>query len=245
MMIKTAGRNGLKITVLLLTVALIAVSVLFTLEPVSASDPAYNVCTEDGSNPVFNPVERAYYPNIIFDGATYHLWYDDGSSTRYSTSPDGLTWSAGTLVTGLLNGIHAVVVDTGSKYLVWYWDSAMTYSISDFRTAESLDGINWTSDQAITQVGTSVITGNWPDWNRGSYGPCEVFYNPAGSAAITVPVDAASVWANKFVMYYDGTTGGVEDIGVAVSADGILWEGYNGGVAPVLSHSGGTVWDSD
>lgn len=46
-------------------------------------------------------------------------------------------------------------------------------------------------------------------------------------------------------MYYDGSTGGYEDIGIAVSANGKLWQGYNGGVAPVLSHGGGATWDSD
>jgi hypothetical protein len=225
---------------------LLAVFVLFTgVMPVLAADPYYDVCTESPSNPVFDPTERAYYPCIIFDGASYHLWYDDGSSTSYSTSADGISWSAGTVLTGLTNALHAVVVNTGTKYLIWYWDSNMTYSINDLRTAESTDGINWTNDASITQVGSTVITGVWPGWNRGSYGPCEVFYNAGGSATIVAPVDAVTVWQNKFVMYYDGTDGGTEDIGVAVSADGKLWEGLNGGLAPVLAHSGGTAWDSD
>jgi hypothetical protein len=235
----------MKITVFLLTAALLAVSVLFTIKPADAANPVYNVCAEYPTNPVFDPTERAYYPCILFDGATYQLWYDDGPGTSYATSPDGISWSAGTPLTGLTNALHAVVVNTGANYRIWYWDSVMTYSINDFRTAESVDGITWTSDQVVSQVGTTVITGVSPDWNRGSYGPCEVFYNPGGSGTITTPVDAGSVWANQFVMYYDGTTGGLEDIGVAVSADGIVWEGYNGGVAPVLSHSGGADWDSN
>lgn len=98
----------------------------------------------------------------------------------------------------------------------------------------------------MTQVGTTVITSNpGPDWNAGTYGVCDVFYNSGGSATITVPTNSATIWANKFVIYYDGTNGGYEDIGVAVSADGILWQGYNGGASPVIAHSGGVAWDSN
>ena len=141
---------------------------------------------------------------------------------------------------------QAHVEQVASGYRIWYEDDNYLYSINAIRTAVSTDGINWTSDQAITQVGTSVITGNsGSDWNAGTYGVCDVFYNASGSATIIAPINASTVWQNRFVMYYDGTTGGVEDIGVAVSADGILWQGYNNGVAPVLSHSGGTAWDSN
>jgi len=231
---------------ILVLAALFALAPLFTgIQPVKASDPAYNSFVEYPSNPVFDPAERAYYPCVIFNGTGYQLWYDDGTGTRYTTSADGLTWAAGTPVNGLTNGRHAVVVNTGSKYIIWYEDSSQLYSINDIRTAESVDGINWTLDAPITQVGSTVITGIWPDWNRGSYGPCQVFYDAGGSSTIVVPADAASVWQNKFVMYYDGTDGGLEDIGVAVSADGKLWQGYNGGVAPVLAHAGGTAWDSN
>jgi hypothetical protein len=173
------------------------------------------------------------------------MWYDDGSGIRYTTSGDGITWSAGTVCTGFTNGRHPVVAWTGSQYRIWYWNSAFTYGIDTLRTAVSTDAITWTSDTIISQVGTTVITGTWPDWNTGSYGPCEIFYNASGSATIVSPVDDATVWANKYVMYYDGTTGGVEDVGLAVSNDGINWEGLNGGAAPVLSHGGGSTWDSD
>jgi len=42
--------------------------------------------------------------------------------------------------------------------------------------------------------------------------------------------DAANTGSNPFdytfVMYYDGTTGGTESIGLGYSSDGILWNGY-------------------
>jgi hypothetical protein len=237
----------LKIGTILLVAIVIAAALFFvTTKSAFAFNPEYVNWQQYPSNPVFDPAERVYYPCIIFNGATYQMWYDDGSGTRYTTSSDGISWAAGTSVIGLTRGRHAVVKWVGTKYMVWYWDSGgIYYSINDIRTAESNDGITWTSDAVITQVGTTVITGNaGVDWNASSYGPCEVFYNPAGSATIVAPVDASTVWQNKFVMYYDGTTGGLEDIGIAVSADGKLWQGYNGGAAPVLAHSG-SGWDSD
>jgi hypothetical protein len=236
----------LKIGIILLAAFLIMAALFFTTTKLAfASDPEYVNWQQYPTNPVFDPAERVYYPSIIFDGSTYHMWYDDGSGTRYTTSSDGISWAAGTSVTGLTNARHAVVNWIGTKYMVWYWNSTQLYSINDIRTAESVNGINWTSDAPITQVGTTVIAGNpGVNWNAGSYGPCEVFYNAAGSATIVVPVDAATVWQNKFVIYYDGTTGAYEDIGIAVSADGKQWQGYNGGVAAVLVH-GGSGWDSN
>jgi hypothetical protein len=229
---------------LLLTMLMVSTLLLVNEVSVRADDPQYTNWEEYPSNPVFDPSERAYYPSIIFDGTTYHMWYDDGSGTSYATSTDGISWGVGTPVTGLTNGRHAHVEYIGSKYMVWYWDSSQLYSINDLRCAESTNGINWTSDAPLTQVGTTVITGNpGVNWNAGSYGPCDVFYNPAGSATIVSPVDVATVWQNKFVMYYDGTTGALENIGLAVSADGKLWEGYISGAASILAHGASGAWD--
>jgi hypothetical protein len=244
------GVNNLKylltrVWILLIMVVVITATLFFTdHKPVIASSTEYVNWQQYPTNPVFDPAERVYYPSILFDCSTYRMWYDDGAGIRYTTSADGISWAAGTSVSGLTNARHAVVQWIGTKYLIWYWDSTQLYSINDIRTAESANGINWTSDAPITQVGASVIRGGpGVNWNAGSYGPCEVFYNAAGSATIVPPVDATTVWQNKFVMYYDGTTGAYEDIGIAVSADGKQWQGYNGGVAPVLPHGTSGSWD--
>lgn len=234
--------------ILLTAVLLSATLLLIGVQAAFASGPGYVTWPEYPSNPVFDPVERAYYPSLVFDGSMYYMWYDDGSGIRYTTSPDGINWGTGTICTGLTRGRHPVVAWLGSQYRMWYWDSFnLFYSINDLRTAVSTDAVTWTSDTALSQVGTSVIANDpsHTSWNSGSYGPCEVFYNASGSATIVTPVDAATVWANKYVMYYDGTTGGLEDVGIAVSNDGINFEGLNGGVAPVLAHGGGTTWDSN
>jgi hypothetical protein len=198
--------------------------------------------TEYSSNPVYVP-GKAYYPSILKEGGTYTMWSDNAAGVQMATSSDGKNWVTAGQTSGLLNPRHTVVEKVGSEYRMWYNDSGRLYGIQDIRTATSSDGLIWINDQPITQVGTTVITGTWPSWNTGSYGPCDILYNPAGSATITEPVDEASVWANKFVMYYDGTTGGDEFLGLAVSNDGINWQGYNGGANPVLD-STPSAWDS-
>lgn len=197
---------------------------------------------EYDSNPVYSP-GKAYYSTILKEGGTYVMWSDASSSIQMATSTDGVTWTTVGTATGLTNARHTLVEKIGSEYRMWYWDSSQLYSISAIRTATSTDGLTWTNDQALTQVGTSVISASMT-WNRGTYGPADIFYNPLGSATIVDPTSAANVWANKYVMYYDGTTGGAESIGLAVSNDGVNWQGYNGGVTAVLSGTTGD-WDND
>ena len=197
--------------------------------------------TEYGSNPVYSP-GKAYYPTILEDGGTYTMWSDNASGVDMATSNNGIDWASQGTASGLTTPKHTLVESIGDSYRMWYWP-ALSYSINDIRTATSTDGLAWSSDQAITQVsvggvGTVLTSGPASDWNRGSYGAADVIYNAAGSVNITEPVDEASVWANKYVMYYDGTTGGDESLGLAVSNDGINWQGYNDGVAPVLAGTG-------
>jgi len=203
-----------------------------------AGGTAYGTTTtgwiEYPGNPVYSP-GKAYYPTILKEAGTYTMWSDSASGLDMATSTDGINWTSQGSVSGLTSPKHTLVERIGTDYRMWYWP-ALSYSINDIRTATSTDGQTWSNDQAITQVGSTVIdNSSSSNWNRGSYGAADVIYNPSGSATITEPVDEASVWANKYVMYYDGTTGGDESLGLAVSNNGINWQGYNGGLAPVLA----------
>jgi hypothetical protein len=245
MRIKTLRNDCWKFITILSAVIVITASLFFVSTGLaSAASPPYTNWAEYPTNPVFDPLERVYYPSVLFDGTTYRMWSDNGTSIDYSTSTDGINWAPNTPMIGLVtNAHHPHVEKVGAKYMMWYWnDYGNIYTINAIRTAESTDGVNWTLDQPITQVGSTVVTGTWPNWNTGTYGVCDVFYNAGGSGSITVPTNALTVWANKFVMYYDGTTGRYEDIGVAVSNDGKNWQGYNSGLAPVLAH-GPSGWD--
>lgn len=249
------------------TVFFFIVLVLFA-PLVSAQDIEFQ---EYGKNPVFDPLTRAYYPTVLFDknrfsghgdSAYYKMWYSDGglNGTYVTQSEDGIVWTNNKSTTGISDSHHCQVVyfsqgfsgaNSGLNpssatmyYRLWYWDTVLTppdivpYSINSIRYAESQNGINWFNDQAIQQVGLTVVDNTVAsNWNRGSYGPINIIYNANGSSSL----DDSNVWNNKFVMYYDGTTGGYEEIGLAYSTNGILWKGYG----RVLERGGSGTWDSD
>ncbi|MEE9285415.1 MAG: hypothetical protein V3V35_06790 [Dehalococcoidia bacterium] len=206
------------------------------------------------------PSGDAYYPSVIYDAngfgtasPLYKMWYSDGSGGVFVvTSTDGELWSSPATASGLGGDAHHVQVvydancfaascSTGDpKYKIWYWDNDTSiYSINAIAYAESSDGTSWTNDQAITQDSTmQLVTGAGSGWNRGSYGPVDVFYQPGASNTVL-----DDPWDYSYVMYYGGTDGGREVTGLAYSSDGKAWTAYSGN--PVLDKGSGNAWDCD
>ncbi len=240
--------------------------VALMLTPLLASAQAPDSWTEYPENPVFGEGvdgPRAYYPSVLHDAdsfsghgasAKYKMWYGtSGNQTGLATSDDGISWTDQGVV--MDNGYHATVeyypdgfagASSGDNpsantmyYRMWYWDPAQLYSVAAMRYTDSPDGVSWYNDQALQNGAVPIVSGGDPWWNRGSYGPCDVLYNPSAS-------NSGTDWT--FTMYYDGTTGGDEAIGLGFSSDGITWTGYDadgdGKADPVLSgtyHAGD--WD--
>lgn len=216
-----------------------------------SSQPLFS---EYSTNPVFSP-GRAYYPTVIFDSSHfgdvypggvpyYKMWYSSGTGIELAYSEDGITWNPYGPVSGLANAHHAhVIYDRNgfggvNCYKMWFWDTSVSiYSLAALKAAVSPDGINWVSSSLTQDALYPLVTGVSPDWNRGTYGPVDVFYNPSGSSTL----DDVNVWNNRYVMYYDGTTGGIEQVGLAYSVDGLHWKRY--GNEPVLPITPG-AWDS-
>ncbi len=216
-------------------------------------------------NPVYDPDSgRAYYPWVLYDANQfsgngekyyYKMWYGDTDASRWEWvvySDDGINWENAEEITGIeADGYHAVVVyiedGYGTEpyyYKIWYWNSSSLYSIDAIHTADSVDGVSWENDQAITQDATyPLISGiSGTDWKRGTYGPISVIYNPSASNEGTHPFDYT------FAMYYDATTGGKEVTGLAYSDDGLHWTRYHQEPyedAPVLDHGEDDDWDSN
>jgi hypothetical protein len=187
---------------------------------------------EYGSNPVFDPPgttiawsnATGLYDREQFSGhgatAPYKIWFSNGGgSILLITSTNGIDWTSyndATAASGLTSPDHPAVeyyaagftgANSGDNpssatmyYRIWYWRQGPIYQIDAIRYAESPDGVAWYNDQVITQDAAQTLvdnTGN--DWNRGTYGPVDVFYNAGGS------LNHADLWANPFVMYYEGT----------------------------------------
>jgi len=199
---------------------------------------------------------NAYYPCVLYDtngfedaGKKYAMWYADGNGAVFLvTSPDGTSWSTPTTMTGLSNANHVQVLydanrfglgSLGPKYRIWYWTNII-YTISSMATAQSVDGVTWVNNTALTQnASAKLVTGddNWPTyyWKRGSFGPIHLFYQPGAANSGDDP------WSYSYVMYYDGTQGTPEATGLAYSADALLWKAYTEN--PVLSGTA-NAWDS-
>lgn len=246
-----------KLAILAVVVALAIVASIMMFGGQALAQPDYTAWVDQGI--VYSASSGdAYYPSVIYDpngfgmgNAMYKMWYSDGYGAVFVvTSSDGVYWGAPTLNNGLGGDAHHVRAlydancfgttpcdPSGVKYKLWYWDiNANLYSINAIAYAESNDGINWSNDQSITQDATmKLVTGIWPDWNRGSYGPVDVTYQPGVSNTGTDP------WNYNYVMYYDGTNGGNEYTGLAYSPDGLVWTAHS--TAPVLNGSSSAAWD--
>lgn len=246
----------------LLVPATLAALLMAVLQPspAGASPPDYTSWVDLGI--VYSaPSGDAYYPSVIYDAdgfgtgsPLYKMWYSDGSGGVFvTTSSDGVTWSnPPTTVNGLDGDAHHVQVvydancftsscdSSDPKYKIWYWDGdqSLLYSIQAIRHATSSDGVAWDDDHVIAQDSAAkLVTGTWPDWNTGSYGPVDVLYQPGASNSDSDP------WDYSYVMYFDGTDGSSEVTGLAYSHDGLEWTAYSS--APVLDKGGGNDWDCD
>jgi hypothetical protein len=210
-------------------------------------------------NPVLNPTQdRAYYPSLLYfpagfavGGTPYKylcvhaLDTNAGGGLLLSGSQDFKTWTqlnGGNPLVGVPTAAHhPFVAQTGvGSFRLYYWDSAVSiYQVSAIRTAVSTDLVNWTGDQPLQNGATPIVTGLGVGWNRGSYGPCHVFYNSTASNAGSNPFDYS------YAMFFDATTGAFESIGLGYSADGVTFTLY-GEVLPAGSDTWGNPvpWDS-
>jgi uncharacterized repeat protein (TIGR01451 family) len=252
----------------------VMVVLLLFLAPGSAYGQGPGAWEEYSGNPIIDPPEAdAYYPSVLYDpGATpfgghgeaspFKMWHD--TSLQYRVSDDGIAWTkVGDIADGTITGLpesqtrHPLVEyyadgfagrNDGTNpssatmyYRLWFWHTDYLYSVSAIHYGESPDGKAWHNVQPLQNGAVPIVTGTWPDWNRGSYGPCDVLYNAGAS-------NSGTDWT--FWMYYDGTTGGDEAIGLGFSADGVTWTGYDAGsdgqADPVMN---GTYvagdWDED
>jgi hypothetical protein len=209
---------------------------------------------------LINGSDNAYYPSAVYDaysfgvpsGPTFKMWFGNGSNAIFnSTSSDGRTWSSPVAVTGLSSdGYHNQVVydvgcfgapscnpSIGIHYKIWYWRSTQGTCLPAFWYAESVDGLTWINNQAITQDPTAqlcdCVGGHW---NGATYGPAKVFFQKFTKNMNGYPFDYS------YVMYYDVSTGTKEATALAYSTDGKYWHVY--GSDPVIPYSG-SGWDAN
>ncbi|MFC1959617.1 hypothetical protein ACFLYO_02795, partial [Chloroflexota bacterium] len=193
----------------------------------------------------------------------YKMWFTFSPNLGLAYSEDGVTWveyytepaTSDMALPGLTVPHHnRVLYDAGGfgggayTYKIWYWDSGQLYgpcvppppsdpgARCSIRYAESSDGITWEHDQAVFG-GTGQTDSDAPDyWQKGSYGPSDVLYFPGASNTGTNPFNYS------YIMYYNGTSGGTEELGLAYSADGITWTRYTF-ATPIFPNGADGDWD--
>ena len=175
-------------------------------------------------NPVLNlgttgtwDEEEVMHPSVIFDGETYHMWYNgygqEMQRTGYATSLDGISWNKHpgnpVMTTGVsgswddhMLGLMSVIYKDG-EFKMWYTAGDGTGDDSRyFRIgyATSTDGISWDKhkDNPILDIGE---VGSW---------------DSLGVVTSAVLFDSTE---NKYKMWYGGFDGSSFQTGYATSAD--------------------------
>jgi uncharacterized repeat protein (TIGR01451 family) len=230
--------------------AAVVLLLLLVAAPALAQGPG--AWEEYSGNPVIGPIAEAdgLYPSVLYDPAptpfgghgeanSFKMWHN--LNLQYRVSDDGISWTKiGDMLDGTITGLPAGRVshplveyyadgfagrNDGTNpsastmyYRLWFWHTGYLYTVASTHYAESPDGKAWYNVQPLQNGAVPIVTGVYGDWNRGSYGPCDVLYDPGAS-------NTGTDWT--FRLYYDGTTGGDEAIGLGFSADGVTWTGYD------------------
>jgi predicted GH43/DUF377 family glycosyl hydrolase len=202
-----------------------------------ATSPNGTAWTKHAGSPVLAPAAAwesggIGMPSVIFDGATYRMWYlgRSGGIDRIglATSADGIAWiksaSNPVLTPGATGAWDAAgvggpcVLFDGSLYRMWYTglDASGRARIG---YATSLDGVSWAKS-----AGAAVDAGPAAWEADGVEGPCVILDG------------------GVYRMWYGGNSGADERIGYAESADGVTWTKSG---APVFRNGAGGAWDEN
>jgi len=180
--------------------------------------------------PTFTNATGFYYPSVVKQGGTYHMWvqnHSSGDDVWYTSSADGKTgWSApaqatsgGSPITGWQN--HPFVIDTGSNFRLYYSGSTRGINIME-------------ADYATPTVWTPVAVDAVP---RNLF-----HYDSAPSHRVSQWYDA---YVYKYGDHYEGYFGGDYGQHYGTSPDGVTnWTPVNMLGTPVIQKGGSGEWDS-
>lgn len=189
--------------------------------------------TRYAGNPVITE-RSSLQPEVVRVGATYHMYYTDRSVIpeviRHRTSPDGLTWSASTIVLQAgppaawdNDGVYcSSVLVEGGVFKMWYTGWGTSGPANQIGYATSLDGVVWTKHP------TPVMSvGGAGDWDSARVREATV-------------VHLGSIYH----MWYAGTQSHPRyQIGYATSPDGLVWTKHPAN--PVLDVGPPGAWDDE
>ena len=194
--------------------------------------PETPVLSHSGIGGTFDEVD-AGAPAVIFDGATYMMWYGGRGRSRpaigLATSGDGIVWTkwsgnpvlrgdAGRFDTNGATSPH-IVRTAGGVYVMSYTGTDGV-GVTRIGMATSTDGMAW-----VKSAANPVLAGSPGAWDAG------------GVKEACMVLDAGT-----YRMWYAGFSNNVWRIGYADSPDAVNWTKYAGN--PVLAPSGLATFDS-
>jgi len=190
-------------------------------------------------NPLLGPTSGAWdsgfttAPVVLYDGASYRMWYDGGHATAtgigFANSTDGIHWnkySGPVLLPGPPGSWDSSQIQLGSvlwngtMFLMAYrGENTTTFQNGAIGVAGSLDGISW-----IKYSGNPVLT--------------------SSDVHVTIGRPFALRWQITYNMWYAGRSATSAPINIfyATSSNGITWTKWP---SPVISPSSNpNLWDS-
>ena len=164
-------------------------------------------------------------PSVIFDGTTYHMWYNgfDGSTYKlhYATSEDGKVWNKHGVIINLGADIHRYhvtsqsIIYDGNMYKMWYniYDGFKRKYTMCYTT--SIDGMLWDKYKLVTLLENNDINDKYQQ-----HSPSVIFNGTI------------------FIMLYVVSDDIHSSIHYATSEDGVVWNKH--GVLIPLGDDGDT-----
>ena len=194
---------------------------------------------------------RAYYAAVLYnataifnDGTAlrkYVAYYGAASSAQgYAAfSDDGAVWDKEQLVTGVTGlAYHASVLLVGPTIHFFYWDTTVSiYTPGASRHATMDASTSCTAATSDSPLTGNYITGVFADGLRyGTYGVDQAFYNASPTN------NPANPYSYPWCIMHSGTTGSLEGVLFATSADGYAFSAY-GGTTEVIPRGVTPAWD--
>ena len=186
--------------------------------------PTLNFSVMNAGEPVFTPGSGTAWDQyllnkqIVRDMGTYYMYYAAASSSSaagnigLATSTDGLGWTRYSGNPILSSGVDSydkngldwpVVIKDGSTWRMWY-SGAVSSTDVGICYATSTDGYNWTKSASNPVLANGATDS---DWDGYEVRPCDV-----------------ALRGINYTMYYRGIgSGGVHNLGLAISTDCTSW----------------------
>lgn len=207
----------------------------------------YTALEDHPANPVIPGAGSNVWPCVLWHNGKLLMWTcSDAGGIFRAVSSDGVTWEAQARCTGFQNSTPRrprVLWNEGlGQFEMWYYTGGNDYSFTSIRRVRSSDGLVWSDDRACSGA-------PWPHrpvflnspTTASTWGPCQVFLRDNITASA---LNYLSPTQNRYVMYYHlySSSRGQRVVGLAVSADGLLW-GAPEEQGAVLTGTAG-AWDA-